>query len=199
VKIMDKSCLNQREQQRLKRRKEILECSLDMIITRGYSATKIRDIANKLQMSVGLFFNYFESKEKVYEELVKISLSGPESVLKEKDKAEPIAFFEKTTERIFQSIQSHSITAKMFLLMSQTIRSESAPDSVKALVADFDAVTPIIPVLEKGQKLGQIKQGDPVALAIAYWGAVQGVAQSVALQPGLPFPESRWIVDILRA
>jgi len=30
---------------------------------------------------------------------------------------------------------------------------------------------------KQGQRKGQIKEGDPLALAIAYWGAVQGVAE----------------------
>jgi AcrR family transcriptional regulator len=74
--------LNKREQQRMERRQQILECSLDMIIGRGYEAMKIRDIARKLNISTGLFFNYFESKEKVYEELIKLGISGPENVLR---------------------------------------------------------------------------------------------------------------------
>lgn len=189
-----------REKQRVERRQQILECGLDMIVIRGFEATKIRDIADKLQISVGLFFNYFESKETLYEELVKIGLSGPASVLElNTDEIEPIALFEKMTEAIFESLRNYSITAKMFLLMAQTIRSGTAPESVKKLVAGFDVVTPLLPVIRKGQERGQIKTGDPTALAIAYWGAVQGISGYFALCSDLPLPQSKWIVDILRA
>lgn len=189
-----------REKQRAERRQQILECGLDMIVSRGFEATKIRDIADRLQISVGLFFNYFESKEKLYEELVKIGLSGPASVLElNTDEIEPIALFEKMTEAIFESLRNYSITAKMFLLMAQTIRSETAPESVKKLVTGFDVVTPLLPVIRKGQERGQIKTGDPTALAIAYWGAVQGISGYFALCSDLPLPQSRWVVDILRA
>ncbi|MDR3644143.1 MAG: TetR/AcrR family transcriptional regulator, partial [Clostridia bacterium] len=146
--MKDVSNPNKREKQRLERRQQILECSLDMMISRGYEAMKIRDIADRLQISSGLFFNYFESKEKIYEELIKIGISGPENVLKiNTGEIEPIVIFKKMTEAIFESLRTYSITAKMFLLMSQTIRSETAPESVKKLVANFDAVTPIIPVI----------------------------------------------------
>ena len=197
---MTAEAMNKRQQQRQKRREEILDCALDLIISRGYEAMKIRDIADRLGISVGLFFNYFESKEQVYEELVKIGIMGPQSVIQmNTQNIDPLEMFESMTSMIFQSLQSYSMTARMFLLMSQTMKSEALPDGVKKIVQVFDAYTPLLPVIQKGQEMGKIKQGDPVALIVAYWGAVQGIASSYAIQPNLPLPESSWVVDILRA
>jgi len=192
--------LTKRDQQKADRREQILQCSLDMIISRGYEAMKIRDIAEKCQISTGLFFNYFASKEAVYEELIKIGFSGPMSVLKlNTEGIRPIEFFEKMTEAIFQALKTYSLTAKMFLLMSDALKSEGAPESIKKLISQFDVTTPILPVILSGQAAGEIKPGDPLALTIAYWGAVMGIAESYALHPELPLPESTWVVDILRA
>lgn len=191
--------MNKREQQREDRRREILSCGLDMIISRGYEATKIRDIAEKLQISTGLFFNYFESKEKLYEELVKIGLRGPESALEFSTKVtQPIEFFEQMTGYIFQAVQANSYTSKLFLLMAQTMRMEKIPDSVKALVSRLDTITPLVPMVEKGQQLGQIKEGDPRVLLAGYWGAVQGIAECYSYCSDWQLPKSSWIVDILR-
>lgn len=192
--------MNKRQQQRNDRRQQILECALDMIIMRGYAATTIRDIAKKLNISTGLFFNYFESKEQIYVELVKIGMDGPKCVLEQlSDTAHsPIGTFEKIVEDIFNALREDSFTAKMFFLMPQTMNSEGIPDSVKEIVSKFDAMTPIVPVIVKGQQLGQIKPGDPVALGVAFWSAIQGVAQNICQRSDLPMPESSWIVDILR-
>ena len=192
--------MNKRKQQSEERRLQILNCSLDMIISRGYEATKIRDIADKLQISTGLFFNYFESKEKVYEELVKIGMSGPQGIFQmNTDGSTPIEILKNIAEVILQSLKSYCMTAKMFILMLHTINSESAPESVKRIVGKFDAFTPIIPIIENGQKLGEIKAGNPTALAVAFWGAIQGIAEYRAIGPELPLPESDWIIDMLRA
>ncbi len=191
---------SKREKQRLERRQQILECSLDMIISRGFEAMKIRDIAGRLNISTGLFFNYFESKEQVYEELIKIGLWGPASVIQLRETGlSPIALFEKMTETIFEALKLDAFTGKMFLLMIQSMRSEAAPESVKRMLQNFDFVTPLLPTVVNGQALGQIKQGDPVSLLTAYWGAVQGIAQSYALNTSLTLPESSWVVDILRS
>lgn len=55
--------MGMREQQKEKRRKEILLAGLDLYIRRGYSATKIKDIADQVGMSTGLLFHYFETKK----------------------------------------------------------------------------------------------------------------------------------------
>ena len=65
-----------REEQREKRREEILAAGLDLFIRKGYVATKISDIAAQVGMSVGLLFHYFQSKENLYEELIKYGIQG---------------------------------------------------------------------------------------------------------------------------
>ncbi len=190
---------SKREAQRHLRRQQILECALDMIIRGGFSAMKIRDIAERLNISTGLFFNYFESKEQVYEELIKIGLSGPASVLGLKaDGVEPIVLFERMTESIFHALKADAFTGKMFLLMACAIRSQETPEGVKKLLEGFDSVTPLVDIVLKGQALHQIKKGDAVALIMAYWGAVQGIAEYYAMSSEIPLPESSWVVDILR-
>jgi AcrR family transcriptional regulator len=191
--------MNKREQQRQERREQILKCSLDLMITQGYEAMKIRDIAEKLNISTGLFFNYFESKEKIYEELIRLGVSGPQSVLKlNVEGVDPLELFENMTKVIFQELKEYSYTAKMFVLMGRTMHLESAPDSVKKLISQMDTFTPIVQVIIRGQQLGEIKEGDPAALALAYWGAIQGIAEVIAIYPELPHPQGDWIVDILR-
>lgn len=188
-----------REVQRHIRRQQILECALELIIRGGFSAMKIREIAERLNISTGLFFNYFESKEQVYEELIKIGLSGPASVLGLKaDGIEPIVLFERMTESIFHALKADAFTGKMFLLMAYAIRSQETPEGVKKLLEGFDSVTSLVEIVLKGQMLHQIKKGDAVALIMAYWGAVQGIAEYYAMSTGIPLPESSWVVDILR-
>jgi len=53
-------------------------------------------------------------------------------------------------------------------------------------------------LIKKGQDNGTIREGDPYALEIAFWCSIQGVAQQLAIDPEMPFPESSWIVDIIR-
>ena len=148
-----------RDEQREKRRQEILEMALDLFIRKGYAATKISDIAQNVGMSVGLLFHYFDSKEKLYEE---------------------------------------PFVAKMFVLMGQAFYNEAAPQGVKDLLQGLDIYTPTSMLMKKGQANGTIREGDPYALGIAYWCAIQGIAEQLAMYPDSPCPESDWIVDMIR-
>lgn len=186
-----------RAEQKEKRRAEILSAALDLFIRKGYAATKIQDIAGKAGMSTGLLFHYFGSKEKLYEELVRNGLSGPQSVLT-KIRGEPLYFFRTAAREIIRCLKADPYVAKMFVLMSQASMNDSAPGPVKTLLAGFDSITPSARKIRKGQKNDVFRDGDPAALAVAFWGAIQGVAELAALKPGIPLPDSEWIVDMIR-
>ncbi len=186
-----------REQQKEKRRQEILKAGLDLFIRKGYSATKIKDIADQVGMSVGLLFHYFETKEKLYEELVKLGISGPMGMMTDTE-MEPLEFFKSCTEQIFNYALAEPFGAKMFVLMSQVHYNEGAPQSVKNLMKDFDIFTPTARIMKKGQENGTIREGDPYALSITYWCAIQGIAEMIALNPCTPYPKCDWIIDMIR-
>ena len=186
-----------RAEQKEKRRMEILEAGLDLFIHKGYAATKISDIAKAVDMSVGLLFHYFESKEKLYEELIKLGISGPQGVLSEIKKGS-LEFFETSAKEIFQIMKKEPFVAKMFVLMTQAQYNDAAPEQVKLMLSKMDVMTPSVLKIIEGQKDGTIKYGDPVALAVAFWGAITGIAEEIALIPNTPYPDSDWIVDILR-
>ena len=186
-----------RKKQKEKRRQEILDIGLDLLIHKGFAATKISDIAKKAKMSIGLLFHYFKSKEHLYEELIKIAMSGPKLVISG-DKSDPLAFFEATTKQILEYAVNDPTVAKMFVLVKQAAYNDATPDSVKEMLKERDALAQLALLIEKGQKNGTIRTGNPTALAWAYWAAIQGVCEELALNPGTPCPESEWIVDIIR-
>ncbi|CAA7602382.1 Bacterial regulatory proteins, tetR family [Acididesulfobacillus acetoxydans] len=178
-----------RERQKEKRREEILAAGLDLFIRKGYAATKINDIAERVGMSTGLLFHYFESKEKLYEALIVLGISVPMSVMAPTER-EPLEFFRVTAEQIFHYIRTEPFVAKMFVLMSQAFYNEAAPPSIKELLMGFDIYTPTTLLIQKGQANGTIRQGNSHALAIAYWCAIQGIAEQMALNPDVPCPKA---------
>lgn len=70
--------------------------------------------------------------------------------------------------------------ADMFVLMGNALMDEAIPPRAKELLAGFDVNTPTAEVVRRGQREGSIREGDPVALSVAFWAAIQGIAEELA-------------------
>lgn len=187
-----------RQEQKEVRKQEILYAALDLFVKKGYAATKITDIAKAASMSVGLLFHYFESKEKLYEELVKLGLQG--TVYPANQNCEhAIDFFTQFAEQLFMYMRQQPYVAKMFVLMADAQRSEGTPDPVREIALQVSTIEQFVPIIEWGQKEGSIRQGNPLTLSNAFWCSIQGIAEQYAAYPEMGLPEAEWVVDIVRA
>ena len=187
-----------RKEQGEKRREEILVAALDLFIRKGYAATRTLDISHAVGMSEGLLFHHFESKEKLYEALIRQGVKAPQSLMSV-PAADPLAFFTNAAAGILNAIKTQPVTSKMFVLMNQAWYSKSAASPVvKELLTQMDIFTQSIPRIKAGQKNKTIRDGDPYALSIAFWSAINGIAANMALIPDAQCPEPEWVVDILR-
>lgn len=186
-----------REEQKEKRRQEILFTALDLFVRKGYVATTIRDIAGEAHMSVGLLFNYFETKERLCEELVKIGLKGTQLTMQQNSQS-GIAFFEEAVKGILYFLKEQPWIGKMFVFMAQVQRSEGVPSGAKALAMQVDNIEQSVKMIKQGQQEGSIREGNPLALSNAFWCSIQGVAEHIAMNPDMPFPEPEWFVNILK-
>ena len=187
-----------RQEQKEARRQEILYVALDLFVKKGYAATKITDIAEKASMSVGLLFHYFESKEKLYEELVKMGLEGT-AYPGNQGCAHAIEFFEQFAKQLFLFMREQPYVAKMFVLMADAQRSEGTPETVREIAMKVNTIEQFVPIVEWGQREGTIKEGDALKLSNAFWCSIQGVAEQYASHPEMGLPNAEWIVDIVRA
>lgn len=186
-----------REEQKELRCQQILFVALDLFIRKGFAATQIADIAKGANMSTGLLFHYFDSKESLYVSLVQLGLQGTKSPF-ELDIQEPIAFFTEFVRSLFQNAQDHPMTAKMFVLMRQAQMRGDVPESANKIAMQVNAIEQSIPIIEAGQKNQTIKEGNPLALSKAFWYSVQGIMEQYAQENSSQLPQADWIVDIIR-
>lgn len=187
-----------RQEQKEQRRQEILYTALDLFVKKGYAATKITDIAKEASMSVGLLFHYFESKEKLYEELVKMGLQGT-TYPGTQSCEHAIDFFEQFAEQLFAYMKQQPYIAKMFVLMADAQQSAGIPESIREIAMQVNTIEQFVSIVEWGQKEGSIRQGNPLTLSSAFWCSIQGIAEQYAVHPEIGLPEAEWIVDIVRA
>ncbi len=186
-----------RKEQKEKRKQEIIFASLELFVSKGYSATKITDIAKAVNMSTGLLFHYFESKEKLYEELVTMGTIGMEYPINQHCE-HAIDFFTEFTTQLFDYMRQQPVMAKFFVLMAEAQRSLATPPHIKELAMKVDVIEQFVPIIQWGQQEGSIREGDPIVLSNAFWCSVQGIAERYATNQQIDLPKAEWIIDIIR-
>jgi dihydroxyacetone kinase DhaKLM complex PTS-EIIA-like component DhaM len=104
------------------------------------------------------------------------------------------------TEQIIKSIDTGD-EILLFLIMIQASTSDIVSEEVKEMLTGEHAVSPVmatIPLIVEGQKVGEIKQGDPVQLAVTYYAFIQGLAINRIQWEECPMPEANLIMNIFK-
>ncbi len=63
--------LPRKEREKLRHREEILEAALSLFSSKGFHNVSMQDIANESEFGVGTLYNFFESKEQLFVELMR--------------------------------------------------------------------------------------------------------------------------------
>lgn len=181
-----------------KRQLDLIAAALELFLKKGYAGATTKEIAAACNMSQSLFFHYFSSKEELYEWIIEIGIAGPESMMSG-TKCVPLDFFRSSAEFLLKQFSMSRFMTEMFVFMEQIRHNpESIPDRFRAILLSDEMIFPAVDIIRKGQNDGSIKQGDPTALAMTFWGAIEGIAQTLYLYPKAPIPDADWLVDILR-
>ncbi|MGN1167747.1 MAG: TetR/AcrR family transcriptional regulator [Lachnospiraceae bacterium] len=163
----------------------------------GVKLRRVKRLKGQENMSTGLMFHYFESKEALYEELIRMGLEGT-SYPGEQKCEHAIDFFVNFTEELFKFMKKQPVVAKMFVLMADAQRSEATPEHIREIALKVNTIEQFVPIIQWGQQEGTIKEGDPLVISNAFWCCIQGIAERYATNPEIELPKAEWIVDIVR-
>ena len=190
-----------RDEQKEQRRQLIIDKAIELFAKKGYAETKIGDIASAADMSVGLMFHYFESKEKLLEEIVRYGAMRT-NYPREMNFTNPLDYFEGFLKMLFQYSIEQPRVMYLFVIMGRLGFSESIPQSIKKIFGEINQVEQSAEIIAAGQKYGYFREGDPYSLAFAFWSSVQGIMEQLAAFPEMrtkeKMPDYKWIVDIIR-
>ena len=165
---------------REKRREDILSCAGIVFARKGFSGTKIADIAKEAGISQGLLYRYFRSKDAVFTELIRNSfekLNGACELL-ESMPGLPREKILKALKGLLAELESEALFADRVLLIAQATISEGIPQETKDILQSESGkpYETIARIMAAGQKDGSILPGDPKELATLFWTAIKGLA-----------------------
>lgn len=147
---------------------------------KGLAATKIKDIAAKLNISQGLIYHYYKSKDEIFIELINYALDKiNEEVYSLKDlDVKPHIKMEKIIEKLLSTIKEQEDFNQVCRLLSQATDINIVSDDIQKKIDEKKQVpyNEIKKIIEEGQIEGTIVDGDPSELSITFWVLITGVA-----------------------
>jgi len=182
------------QRMRDQRRKRVLAAALQLFAARGPDATTIGEIARRAEMSQGLLYHYFRSKEAIYLELIRGAFARMNAAALALE-ALPLPPREKVKRAIAELVAGFTRsedTARYYLLIAQASASEATPAAVQRLIRRERAVPyeVMARIFAAGQREGAVRRRDPEELAVLFWVVIRGLAvQRATWGDGLRFPE----------
>lgn len=161
------------------RRRQILLSALQVFVRKGFSATKMSDIATDAGISYGLLYHYFQSKNQIYAELVNSAVQASTHGIEQAQSAgtEPVEAIRSLVTSAFRAVDEQQFAGYSFVLWlgAMTSHGYALPDAPyrDRFRRPLDQ---LVGVIEEGQRRGQIAQGDPRELAVTLLSALLGLA-----------------------
>lgn len=156
-------------------RNTILQKSLLYFARNGFAGTKISDLSRNIGIGQGTIYVYFESKEELFREILKVADYNQELKQLKMLLHVPISGSKKLrrlSERIMGSLQEDEMFAAKIALNTQIILEQSKDFSTGETSYQSELYNCTARIIEQGQREGTMVEGSSMKLADYYWGVV---------------------------
>jgi TetR/AcrR family transcriptional regulator, transcriptional repressor for nem operon len=183
------------------KRNEILDCALSLIYSKGYAQMTIQDILNKLHISRGALYHYFDSKEALLEALV-IRMGAQAAEALQPIMQDPDLSALQKLRRYFEASAQWKAAGKAVILSSLRVwyTDENAPIRQKLTLASMQR-TPLIlePVIRQGIEEKVFTTRFPKQAAIILAGVTLTVAESTVALMLSPQADPHTVIQEMEA
>lgn len=180
----------QNPESREHRRSEILQNAVPLFVENGFSATTMSAVAQAASVSHGTIFLYFPTKEALFEAAVLEKLE--EVVLgfctdMEREGAPCEKIRSMVTRQIREFAEQEPYLRLTQYAVGQRARFPQLAERIFNTTERFQIA--LANVILEGQTTGDIKPGDAMAMAWAYFAFLNGVVLTIATPQGYPIWE----------
>ena len=161
---------------REQRRQSILAAAIPLFAHQGYADTRVAEIARAAGISHGAVFLHFPTKDDLFRAAVTEPLRTMEKALTiEQDEGSPLQQLQQLVRRQMELI-IHGRDVPRLAQYVLTHR-DRFPEVAAELFAFADRFCrALIPLIQEGQERGELLPGDPLSIALAYFGYINGIA-----------------------
>ena len=175
--------LSRKERERMRHRQEILDKALKLFTEQGFHNVSMQQIAEASEFAVGTLYNFFESKEALFDELIKRSGERIIDTLMVIVEA-PGTEVERLTRFIRHTPVLLEENAAFIKLYVTELGTRGAKLSSQRDKENYDAVlnVKLEQLLEDGMRKGLFRRVDPVIAVKAIISTIETLAFEIADQ-----------------
>jgi len=155
---------------RAETREKILSSAVKLFAQKGLNATSAADIAKGAGVSVGLMYHYYKTKDEVFGALIKDALNDMANFRKVLHRDEcPLIILTELVEDIIEEIKSDYSFSQWTVLLTHPLPDKYEPEWVDDFCNYHSQMIQEITILiEKGQRIGKFKEGEPAVLSMLF-------------------------------
>ncbi len=187
---------------REEQRERILEAAQKLFARKGFTDTKMTDIAAAAKVSYGLAYHYFANKEEIFNRLVEAALKSSLELMRYA-KQQPGTPWDRLHWLVSQILQGAQREPESFMVILQAFTNDAIPQEAREIAWQQSEVSQAIlkEFVQEGQAAGQVVAGDPDQLVTAFSWCLTGMALDMSfLEHPLPvFPNADHVLRILKA
>jgi AcrR family transcriptional regulator len=179
AKVAAGQAIGKRDQTKIFNRQQILEAAKTLFAEKGFEATNVRDIIHESNLSPGTFYNYFQSKEEIFEVLTDEIISEVRKQIQDSYKNVKMdrAEIHRALKKFFQIFLGNPRLMKFLSRNQSYLRELRSKGRFDGMLSDLEKA------LEDGVKSGMIPQVPVKIVSIAIFGAVFEIIATMVSTP----------------
>ncbi len=187
---------------REEQRERILAAARTVFARKGFTDTKMTDIAAAAKVSYGLAYHYFANKEEIFIKLVESALKGAIELMQRAQQQQGTAW-DRLHWLCTEILRGAQREPEAFMVVLQALTNETVPQEARAIALQESKVSQetLKQLIQEGQAAGQVVAGDPDQLVVAFSWCITGLAldRSFLNHPTPALPTADHILRILKA
>jgi AcrR family transcriptional regulator len=181
-------------------RDKIHAAAINLYTHKGFAATSVQNIADRAEISTGLMYRHYKSKEELFGALLLEAADGLKKTTQIlQNDVSPVDLMKGFTDEILKDISRDDEFVQYMVLMTQAFMMEGFSQQIHNLMQENSSLIDQTALLiKKGQELGQFKPGDSSEMAIYYFATMQGLAEmKFALKDRFKTPSPKIVTSFL--
>jgi len=177
---------------------KILSAAIKLFSRKGVFNVTIQEIANEAELSVGLLYRHYKTKDSIFAALVQMAIDGLKQAGEQFD-GEPVDVIKCWTKEVLNDISKNDEFVQFMHILSPTsVADGSFPKRETILEANKYFQHQITEVITRGQYNGAFREGNPVGMAQYLLTIVTGLcSMKLALKDSFVIPTPAMITTFL--